>query len=366
MTTYTDSFTRDPSVGLGPDWSNPAGNNFNIVVGNGASPVTGTNIHIVRYEHSASDADHYAEVVIASLGTSSIGPMIRANQGTSDGTLTCIYAAYAAGGQSWQIIRRINGSPTQLANVSDPTPPTVPFTLRLSAVGNQITLTKDGVVKATATDSHTGTYSGMYAFNSTGQKVTSFTMADNGGTPPPALGTFAGSLARTGTASGYRASRGSVSGVLSETGDSSGARASRGLFSGLLARAGAFVGLSPTVGGASGTFAGFLSRSGSFTGARRSSAAASGALSRTGAAVGYRASRGALSGSLRASGDASGYRASRGIVSGLLTRLGSFVGHAPIDTTGFRDLSLTARMEPERLTARMEPPRLVARMEKDY
>lgn len=181
-------------------------------------------------------------------------------------------------------------------------------------------------------------------------------------TVAPHIGTFAGSVTASGSASGSRASIGTAAGTVSASGAASGSRASRGVFAGTAAASGSAAGSrasrgtfagSVTASGAaqgsarhSGSFAGSVTASGQANSTTRHSGSFAGSVTTSGTAFGsngansflgtvttsgtaYGSTRriGSFSGSVTASGSAAGTRRARGSFAGSVSSSGSASGH---------------------------------------
>jgi hypothetical protein len=142
------------------------------------------------HQTAMGDADHWAEVdVFLDTYTNSLneyGPMVRLNQNFSSGTLDGYVGYLYAGPDSSQVLARIaridDGAQTTIATTSDlgGTYQDQVRTVRLEAVGSQLTMYVDGVEVATQTDATytSGLYTGVQSDRNT-ENATSQPFFDN-------------------------------------------------------------------------------------------------------------------------------------------------------------------------------------------
>ena len=171
---YSDTFDRadttepvSAGVGLGANWIGEGYKiSSNAALRTGSSPAA--------WYQTAAPNDQYVEVDLPSGSTSDSGCLVRGstNNSITNGYGSCYVGmldSSSGGAKAW-IMKYTSGSFVGfLADVAI-TPITGAVTLRLTAVGSLLTLYRNGVQVATATDSaHTGQWIGMQEGGSTPQ-----------------------------------------------------------------------------------------------------------------------------------------------------------------------------------------------------
>lgn len=155
---FSDDFNRADSASVGAGWNDPG--NWSIL----GNRLRGGSINVLVQADQDCTVDHYCEVdvTLAAMGTDALCVRF-----ASVGTATH-YTGRVTSGGTWQIDRVVAGSVTVLDTFVE-TAPTLPFRIRLQAVGDQITLSHmvagSPVAKVSVTDStiSTGNKTGMRA-----------------------------------------------------------------------------------------------------------------------------------------------------------------------------------------------------------
>lgn len=232
----------------------------------------------------------------------------------------------------------------------------------------------------------TGTQSGQFASSMTGTGLTNHSGAvitmsvrEQAG---PATGTATGTLAYEGTATGARAPEATADGTLTYSGTATGQRTPKATATGSLAWVGTAVGVAPTpTAPAGGTAIGTLAWSGSATGARMPKATAAGTTAWVGTATGVRAPKATAAGVVAFVGTATGKREPVATASGTVAWVGSssgladrrgtaeglleWAGSALGQSSGLRDITVSATIAPNRLRATIAPDRFDAEVQGD-
>lgn len=144
-TTITDSFTRADSATLGGTWTEFAGN---VDILSNQARCTAAN-STGRNDSALSTADHYAQIVVASVSATNLDPSVCARFHSSAATYYMFRQEIDTG--EYQIYKRVAGTFTLLANTSG-TGAARPYTLRGDVNGSDLELFVGGVSRLTNTD----------------------------------------------------------------------------------------------------------------------------------------------------------------------------------------------------------------------
>ena len=172
-TTITESFNTADSTTLGPDlsWTEITANLWEVV-SNQVKDETGvTTLKMARADSDLSSADHYGQLIVASLGsgTSRIGAAARVQ--TDDTTTITAYYANLRNNDELELEKIINGTDTGLNSTAQTV--TLPDTVKVEINGSTLKSYFNGTEVASVTDTGITGYlrAGITARNSSGSTV---------------------------------------------------------------------------------------------------------------------------------------------------------------------------------------------------
>lgn len=340
MVAYSDDFNRADSTTVtgwtesGDDWS---------IKSNQLAPGI-TTVGTIRYDQQLSSADHYAEIVVATPGGTSMGVFARSDAATGS------YYLWRNNATNWALFYNVGGSFVQIGS-SYTAAAVAGDVARVECNGSTITGYVNGVSRVSVTDTHvtSGTYVGLRSLQSSTCRYDNFAAADLVDIRTRA-GTATVSLTASGTQVAERTAAGSATVTLSTSGSAVAERTASGTSAvGLTAS-----GVPLAERSASGT--GLLTLTGSGTAAKETTAAgaASLVLAATGTAVRETVAAGTSVLSLGSVGTSLAERSATGTATLVLTATGT----TPAD---LRDITLTVTPAPSRWTVTPAPSRWTMR-----
>jgi hypothetical protein len=340
MVAYSDDFNRPDSTTVtgwtesGDDWS---------IKSNQLAPGT-TTVGTIRYDQQLSTADHYAEIVVATPGGTSMGVFARSDAATGS------YYLWRNNGSNWALFYNVSGSFVQIGS-SYTAAAVAGDVARVECNGSTITGYVNGVSRVSTTDTHitTGTYVGLRSLQSSTCRYDNFAAADLVDIRTQS-GTATISLGASGVRVAERVAAGMATLALSSSGAATVERFATGTGALSLTASGAAV----AERSASGTSLLTLAGSGTAEKEATSTGVASLALAGTGAAAREATSAGTAVLSLDSMGTGVAERSAAGTATLVLTAHGV----TPADV---RDITVTVTPQPSRWTVTPAPSRWTVR-----
>lgn len=153
MATYSDDFNRADSTNLGPNWTESF-DDWSIVSNQLRPGSSGTSF--VIYTSPLDTVDHYAEIVISTISSTSMGVFARANQFGND------FYLWRNSGTSWDMFVNLGGSFSTIG-ASYAAAAVDGDVARIECVGSTIKGYVNGIERVSVTDTNIASGTHLYA-----------------------------------------------------------------------------------------------------------------------------------------------------------------------------------------------------------